>query len=98
MVSDAKKNRRDCSFAEGRASSRFRAGRTESSDVKGDAESKRLSYVPVGTKRQTYHIRVELIAKLRAYAYWERLGISEVVNLVLEDFFADKEVHYEVTE
>lgn len=62
MVSDAHHNKRDCSFAEGRASSRFRAGRTESSDVKGDAELQRLSYVPVGTKRQTYHIRLELIA------------------------------------
>ena len=45
-----------------------------------------------GTKRQTYHIYVELIAKLRGYAYWERRKISEVVNCALDQFFSDKEV------
>ncbi len=43
-------------------------------------------------KRQTYSIRLDLDEKIRAYAYWERLGISEVVNLVLEEFRADWEV------
>ena len=57
-----------------------------------DLLSQELSEEKVQTKRQTYHVRAELIAKLRAYAYWERLGISEVVNLALEAFFADKEV------
>lgn len=46
----------------------------------------------IGTKRQTYHIHVDLIAKLRGYAYWERRQISEVVNCALEQFFEDKEV------
>ena len=46
----------------------------------------------IGTKRQTYHIHVDLIAKLRGYAYWERRMISEVVNCALEQFFEDKEV------
>ena len=46
----------------------------------------------VGTKRQTYHIHVDLIAKLRGYAYWERRQISEVINHALEQFFEDKEV------
>ncbi len=46
----------------------------------------------VGTKRQTYHIHVDLIAKLRGYAYWERRRISEVVNCALEQFFEGKEV------
>ena len=46
----------------------------------------------VGTKRQTYHIHVDLIAKLRGYAYWERRRISEVVNYALEQFFEDKEI------
>ena len=46
----------------------------------------------VGTKRQTYHIHVDLIAKLRGYAYWERRRISEVVNRALEQFFEDKEI------
>ena len=46
----------------------------------------------VGTKRQTYHIHVDLIAKLRGYAYWEQRKISEVVNYALEQFFEDKEV------
>ena len=46
----------------------------------------------VGTKRQTYRIHVDLIAKLRGYAYWERRMISEVVNYALEQFFEDKEI------
>ena len=46
----------------------------------------------IGTKRQTYHIHVDLIAKLRGYAYWERRRISEVVNRALEQFFEDKEI------
>ena len=46
----------------------------------------------IGTKRQTYHIHVDLIAKIRGYAYWERRMISEVVNCALEQFFKDKEV------
>ena len=46
----------------------------------------------IGTKRQTYHIYVDLIAKLRGYAYWERRKISEVVNCALEQFFKDKKI------
>ena len=46
----------------------------------------------VGTKRQTYHIHVDLIAKLRGYAYWEQRMISEVVNYALEQFFENKEI------
>ena len=46
----------------------------------------------IGTKRQTYHIHVDLIAKLRGYAYWEQQQISEVINRALEQFFEDKEV------
>jgi hypothetical protein len=44
------------------------------------------------TKRQTYHLEVELIEKVREYAYWERLGVSEVVNIALEEFFKDKNI------
>ena len=46
----------------------------------------------VGTKRQTYHIHVDLIAKLRGYTYWEQRMTSEVVNYALEQFFEDKEI------
>ena len=46
----------------------------------------------IGTKRQTYYIYIDLIAKLRGYAYWERRRISEVVNWALEQFFEGKEV------
>lgn len=46
----------------------------------------------IGTRRQTYHIHVDLIAKLQGYAYWEKRMISEVVNCALEQFFEDKEV------
>jgi len=44
------------------------------------------------TKRQTYHLKVELIEKVKEYAYWERLGVSEVVNIALEEFFKDKKI------
>ena len=46
----------------------------------------------IGTKRQTYYIYMDLIAKLRGYAYWERRSISELVNEALIQFFEDKEV------
>ena len=46
----------------------------------------------IGTRRQTYHIHVDLIAKLQGYAYWEKRMISEVVNRALEQFFKDKQV------
>ena len=45
-----------------------------------------------GTKRQTYYIFVDLISKLRGYAYWERRKISEVVNCALAQFFKGKEI------
>lgn len=48
--------------------------------------------VPPPKKRQTYYIQVELIEKLRAYAYWERKKISEVVNMALDEFFSNLEV------
>ena len=34
----------------------------------------------------------ELIEKVRAYAYWKRMGISEMVNIALKDFFGDLRV------
>ncbi|MBM3210757.1 hypothetical protein FJZ33_00940 [Candidatus Poribacteria bacterium] len=37
--------------------------------------------------RKTFYIRMDLIDKLRAYAYWERRGISETVNIALDEFF-----------
>lgn len=44
------------------------------------------------TQRQTYHLKKEFIDKVQAYAYWERLGISEVVNSALEEYFKHKKV------
>lgn len=43
-------------------------------------------------KRHTYYIKVELHEKVKAYAYWKRKSISEVVNEALEEFFKDLEV------
>jgi hypothetical protein len=43
------------------------------------------------TQRQTYHVEVDLIEKVKRYAYIERLKISEVVNRALKEFFQDKE-------
>lgn len=42
------------------------------------------------TKRQTYHIEVGLINKIKECAYWERLKVSEVVNQALKEFFKGK--------
>lgn len=42
--------------------------------------------------RHTYYVRVDLLEKIREYAYWERYGISELINQILEEFFEDKEV------
>lgn len=36
--------------------------------------------------RRTYHIQDELHEKVKAYAYWERVSISEVVNAALKQF------------
>jgi hypothetical protein len=58
----------------------------------GDFPHPLLSGGSLGRKRRTYYIRLDLDDKIRGYAYWERLAISEVVNLALEEFFADKEV------
>lgn len=42
------------------------------------------------TQRQTYHVEVELIEKVKRYAYLERLKISEVINRALKEFFQDR--------
>ncbi len=39
------------------------------------------------TLRQTYHLDVDNVEKIKQYAYIERLKISEVVNKALEEFF-----------
>ena len=43
-------------------------------------------------QRYTYYARVDLLAKLQGYAYWERFGISKLINHILEEFFEGKEV------
>lgn len=37
-------------------------------------------------KRQTYHIRTDLIPKIKEYAYFERVDISDVVNEAIQKF------------
>ena len=65
----------------------------EMSDVKSDnnadVEKSAVPETPPSKRRQTYYIQEELIEKIRAYAYWKRMGISEMVNMALEEFFAD---------
>jgi hypothetical protein len=51
--------------------------------------SKNKSFVPFQgeqKKRQTYHMRVDLIPRIKEYAYFERFDISEVVNAAVERF------------
>lgn len=42
------------------------------------------------TERQTYHLEIDLIKKVKDYAYWQRLKISDVVNQALKEFFKNK--------
>jgi len=42
------------------------------------------------TRRQTYHLETDLIEKVKKYAYWERVKVSEVVNEALREFFKGK--------
>ena len=62
-------------------------------DVKSDnnadagVEKSAVPEIPPSKRRQTYYIQEELIEKIRAYTYWKRMGISEMVNIALEDFF-----------
>lgn len=68
------------------------------SDVKSDnnadegVEKSVVPEIPPSKRRQTYYIQEELIEKIKAYAYWKRMGISEMVNVALEDFFGCLEV------
>lgn len=41
-------------------------------------------------KRQTYHLDLDLIEKIKKYAYWQRLKVSEVVNQALREFFKNR--------
>jgi hypothetical protein len=38
--------------------------------------------------RRTYHIQDDLHEKVKAYAYWERVSISDVVNTALDLFLS----------
>lgn len=58
----------------------------ESADT---AEEKINSESIPSKRRQTYYIRIDLMEKLKSYAYWERAGISETVNMALEEFLKD---------
>lgn len=42
------------------------------------------------TKRQTCHLEIDLIEKIKKCAYRERLKVSEVVNQALSEFFKNK--------
>ena len=52
----------------------------------------RCSLLKDEVARQTYYVRMDLLEKIQGYAYWERYGISELINEILEEFFEDKEV------
>lgn len=36
--------------------------------------------------RRTYHIQDDLHEKVKAYAYWERMSVSDVVNTAFKQF------------
>ena len=70
--------------------------KTRSNNGKGnrsDAERRvRRSRIKGEVTRHTFYARVDLLEKVHRYAYWERYGISELINHILEDFFEGKEV------
>lgn len=45
-----------------------------------------------GLTRATFIIKKEYARKLKAYAYWERLTVKEIMEEMLADFFKDKKV------
>ena len=44
-----------------------------------------------GEKRATFHIAEDLLEKVKAIAYWERLTIKEVVNEAFDNYVANYE-------
>ncbi len=70
--------------------------RIRSANGKGDrstAEQRfRHSRLKGEMRRHTYYARVDLLEKIREYAYGERVGISERIKRILEGFFEEKEV------
>ncbi len=70
--------------------------KAHSNNGKGNrsAEKRRVrsSRIKGEVTRHTYYARLDLLEKVQGYAYWERYGISELINQILEEFFEDKEV------
>ncbi|MGK7898856.1 MAG: hypothetical protein AB4372_35880 [Xenococcus sp. (in: cyanobacteria)] len=64
----------------------------ESNVEKATTQTKRKPDAPQpGEKRATFHINEELLEKIKAIAYWDRLTIKEIVN----DAFAKYVESYE---
>ena len=42
-------------------------------------------------RRHTYYARLDLLEKVREYAYGEQVGISELINQILEEFFEEQD-------
>ena len=42
-------------------------------------------------RRHTYYARANLLEKLREHAHQEQIGISELINKILEGFFEEEE-------
>ena len=70
--------------------------KTHSNNGKGNRSAAkrrvRSSRIKGEVTRHTYYARVDLLEKVQGYAYWERIGISELINQILEEFFEGKEV------
>lgn len=45
-----------------------------------------------GLIRATFILQQEYLEKIKAYAYWERLQIKDVIDEMCEQFFKDKNV------
>ena len=63
----------------------------EKSDHSTAEQRFRRSRLKGEVRRHTYYARMDLLERVREYAYDERVGISELMNRILEEFFEEQE-------
>jgi len=64
----------------------------EESQAKPAKSSTKRTGCKPGYTRVGYIVKEELVEKVRAYAYWERISLVEAMEEILESFFSTKKV------
>ena len=71
----------------------IKAPKAKSKQVNKFTSKHNKSLVPTqekqNKKRQTYHIRTDLIPRIKEYAYFEKTDISNVVNEAVDKFLEE---------